>query len=648
MSALSLLEERERASGLSLSQIESFLALVEEGSMARTSRRLGLGRSSLSAHIKSLGDELNQRLFIRVQGGLAITPAGSEAYRLLRPLMVRASHCLSYFRAAGNDGPTQINAVLPNGFSGALIDQAIDRVGKAIIKESPALWVASSYGPPDAADDDALVLNFGGADLQSDASASVIKDRWVLIRSGPSKGWTTEIVPLAKLAALTIIVPKLPDAQLSVLLALAERVQARINFTTLELHEIFAEGEQNRNFCFVMPAALLNPALVTDQFECAVLEASEFDPKISITGPHAARVGRAVVKSFGRLFDRISVDRSDKADDESDRLSLKHTRSFLALFEERNMRRAAQRLCIVQPALTVQLHGLEELLGSPLFVRSHRGLEPNERAEVLYSLLAPLMTEFGAVVRSLRGAIGGRSRRLRLGLIPALDAESETAEYFADALNRWSSRHPEIIVQVLEAYSGKLLQWLSAGRTDFALIDRFVPDADMAFDLIAEDRMAVIVDSSTGLLPPGPVSLEDAAKLPLVLPSSRHGLRSILLPQLRKAGLELNPRIEVDSMAAAISLVKIGRYATILPVGAIYKSRDRRRLSIHEICEPQILRSICLVKLRNELPESATQEFIEELRIAFAHAGDFSEEPSRKLDAEAAPRLGDLRGISAR
>jgi DNA-binding transcriptional LysR family regulator len=85
---LSALEDHERVSGLSLSQIETFLALVEEGSMARASRRLGVGRSTLSAHIKSLGEEFNQRLFVRVRGGLAITPAGSEAYRLLRPLMM--------------------------------------------------------------------------------------------------------------------------------------------------------------------------------------------------------------------------------------------------------------------------------------------------------------------------------------------------------------------------------------------------------------------------------------------------------------------------------------------------------------------------------------------------------------------------------
>jgi DNA-binding transcriptional LysR family regulator len=642
---LSAIDDHERTSGLSLSQIETFLALVEEGSMARASRRLGVGRSTLSAHIKSLGDEFNQRLFVRVRGGLAITPAGSEAYRLLRPLMLRAGQSLAYFRASATSPPNPVNVLLPGSFSGALIDQAIELAGKAAIEHAPELWVSPCYGSAEHVEEGALVVDFTGrrAPSESDDPEIRIHDRWILVRSGPNSGWARDSVAWSALANLTITVPKLPEAQLGALLTVADQIEARVNITSFGLHEIFVEGVQNRDFCLVMPAGLLNPALVSEQFECAVMEESTFDPEILIKGQFCAQLAPKIAKCFSDLFSTLQCGRDDAPETEFEKLSLKYCRSFLALFEEQNVRRAAQRLCIVQPALTVQLHGLEELLGTPLFERSHRGLQPNARAETLYALLAPLMSQFGVAVRALRGAIGARSRRLRLGMIPALDAESETAEYFADALNRWSGKHPEIIVQVLEAYSGKLLQWLSAGRIDFALIDRIVPDSEMAFDLIAEDRMAVIVDSATDPLPPGPVTLEDAARLPLVLPSSRHGLRSILLPQLRKAGLELNPKIEVDSMAAAIGLVKIGRYATILPVGAIYKSSDRRRLSIHEICEPQILRSICLVKLRNELPESATQEFIEELRMAFAHAGEFTEESSRKLDVDAAPRLATVR-----
>lgn len=638
---LSTSDERERASGLSLSQIETFLALVEEGSMPRASRRLGLGRSTLSAHIKSLGDEFNQRLFVRIHGGLAITPAGLEAYRQLRPLMARAGYCMAYFHDAyASTPPKIIKVAMPAGFSGALIDQAIGVVGKSVIGRSPATWVMPAYGT-ERDDGGALVLNFGGlkSTVSAGQSSTRISDRWIVVRSSPNVGWSNEPVRLSDLADLTITVPKLPDAQLSLLLAVAEKAQARINFTSLELHEIFAEATLNQNFCFMMPAALLNPSLASQQFECAVLERSELDPGIGINGSDGEQIGAALAVQFSEMVDGLLAGAGLIEAPEPERLSLKYCRSFLALFEERNVRRAAQRLCIVQPALTVQLHGLEDLLGTPLFVRSHRGLQPNERAEALNSLLAPLMAQFSAVSRSLRAPLGGRSRRLRLGLIPALDAESETAEYFADALDRWSGKHPEIVVQVLEAYSGKLLQWLSSGRIDFALIDRIVPNPDMVFELIAEDRMAVVVDRAADMLQPGPVTLENVAKLPLVLPSSRHGLRSILLPQLRKAGLDLSPRIEVDSMAAAISLVKMGRYATILPVGAIYKSRDRRRLSIHEICEPQILRSICLAQLKNELSDGAAQDFIAELRLAFSHAGEFNDETADRADEDLAQRV---------
>ncbi|MET4385429.1 DNA-binding transcriptional LysR family regulator [Bradyrhizobium sp. F1.4.3] len=624
---MAVAELRDRASGINLSQIETFLALVEEGSVAPALKRLGLGRSSLSAHVKSLSDELAQRLVIRLQGGLAITPAGREAYRLLRPFMEHAAQCLAYFRGGDEAAPKRIEVVLPQGYAGAMFDQALVQVARSAMKRACPHWISPKYDRPDQADKNGLVIDFGDkrAGRSWPADVHVIVDRWILVRSGPNKGWSTEDVPLSELVNNTFAVPELPESQLALLLAVAEKTQARINCLSQDPQEILANGSMSRNFNFLIPAAQLNPSLVAEHFECALLEKSDFDPTIAISGEYGPAFGPGICEQYKKsLAAAIASEPSFSDNDtEPERISLKLCRSFLALYEEGNMRRASQRLCIVQPALTVQLHGLEELLDTQLFERSHRGLEPNSRADFLYGLLAPLMAEFEEAVRTLRaGAVGGRLRRLRLGLIPALDAESETAEYFANALNRWSERYPETIVQVLEAYSAKLLQWLSSGRIDFALTDRVVESPEMSFDLIAEDEMAVVVERSTQLLPPGPVTLETASRLPLVLPSSRHGLRSIIAQPLQKAGLNLNPRIEVDSMAAAISLVKIGRYATILPTGAIHKSTDRRRLSIHTIRAPRILRSICLVRMRNEMPDPAAQEFIEELRSAFSSAGE--------------------------
>ena len=616
------MEQRERLYGLTLGQVDSFLTLVEVGSPVLAARRLGLSRSTLSAHIKTLGADLNQRLFDRVPKGLGLTHAGIEAHDHLRPLMMRAGYCLAHFHSEALAPPVHINIVLPSGFPGALMDRAIARTGRAIADRQPATWMSPIYGLARQRDPGTWAFDFRagptGAALRKPNAR--IRDRWVVVRASARTGWSARALDLSALAGAEIAIPRLPQAQVAALHALAETAGARTDVTDHAVDVVLAGLSHDPHRLCMIPAALLNTGLV-HHVECSLLDESEWDPVIVVTGSFDPDVVSEIGRTFSNLLGarqpgELSIDPAPA------RLSLKHCRSFLALCEEKSVRRAAQRLCIVQPAMSVQLQGLEDLLKTSLFVRSHHGLQPNAQADKLYALLAPLTAQFGMAVRNLREP-EGRSRRLSLGMIPSVDAESEVAECFSDALDRWSSAHPDIVVQVLEAFSSKLLRWLSSGRVDFALIDRIAENPDMVFDLIAEDGMAVVADRAASMLPPGPIPLADIGTLPLVLPSGRHGLRSILARHLRKLGLDLQPRIEVDSMGAAISLVKRGRYATILPVGAIYKSRDRRRLSIHEICEPRIIRSICLARMRTNLPDAAIQAFIAELRLAFSKPGDF-------------------------
>jgi hypothetical protein len=63
-------------------------------------------------------------------------------------------------------------------------------------------------------------------------------------------------------------------------------------------------------------------------------------------------------------------------------------------------------------------------------------------------------------------------------------------------------------------------------------------------------------------------------------------------------------------------------------MGSVYKSRDRRRLSVHEIREPRIVRNICLARTRSKPCILAALQLIEELRLAFADAVDVSVSPA--------------------
>ncbi len=620
-------KDRAPRSVINLTQVNTFLTLVEEGSIARASARLGLGHSTVSAHSKLVAEEFGHNQFSRIQGGLVVSQAGLEAYGRLRAVLARAVFCIRYFREARATPPRYVSVRIPTGFPGSALDGAFNRLGRDLALTIPDICLLPHYADT-AQSEDRVVFRYGSMRPDLDA---VVRDRWVVVRAGANIGWNAGALAVEALADTRIQVPRLPGGLHASLTALSERAHAMLEWSGIGLHELLARAAQLQNFCALVPASLVNLSMVADHFECALLEQSELDPGITVATEAFPDLAEQLRCILGQLLGiealSVAATAAPAVEAEPETLSLKHCRSFLALYEEGNVRRAAQRLSIVQPALTVQLHRIEEQAGCSLFTRSYHGLRANGRADALYALIQPLIAEFNATLRHLRAAVEPVSAPVRVGLIPALDDESLMAEGFAAALDKWSRGYPDTVVQVVEGYSNTLVRWLNSGRIDLALIDRVFQDPDLTFEPIAEDSMAVVVDAASGLLRPGPVSLEQLVQLPLVLPSIRHGLRTLMAQTLREHGLPLQPRLEVDSMAGCLSLVKIARYATILPMGSVYKSRDRRRLSVHEIREPRIVRNMCLARLRSKHCSEPTLQLIEELRLAFADAVDLSIDP---------------------
>ena len=83
-------------------------------------------------------------------------------------------------------------------------------------------------------------------------------------------------------------------------------------------------------------------------------------------------------------------------------MDIRHLKAFLAVFEERNITAAAQRLCISQPTLSVTIKQLEENLGAPLFTRQPRGVDVTQEARVLYPQARRMVSEADALSRLFR------------------------------------------------------------------------------------------------------------------------------------------------------------------------------------------------------------------------------------------------------
>jgi DNA-binding transcriptional LysR family regulator len=166
---------------------------------------------------------------------------------------------------------------------------------------------------------------------------------------------------------------------------------------------------------------------------------------------------------------------------------LRLVRYFVAVAEERNITRAAERLHISQPALSTAVRQLEQQLGVQLLDRSDRVLAITPAGMVLLeegrALLAAADRAFEAV-RARDGAVVGR---LRLGLSP-------TARYGIgpELLGAAAARVPGVMLYPQEDTTGALLRDVRSGRLDLAVLF-CAPDAADGVDLEAlRDEPAVV------------------------------------------------------------------------------------------------------------------------------------------------------------
>ena len=128
-------------------------------------------------------------------------------------------------------------------------------------------------------------------------------------------------------------------------------------------------------------------------------------------------------------------------------MDIRHLKAFIAVFEERNITSAAQRLFVAQPSLSVTIRQLEEELGVELFQRKARGVEVSEQARVLYPQAQRMVAE--AETLSLRFREGREQLVLQLGI--EVDVAASQVESF---IRLASAALPRLQLALLEGCAG--------------------------------------------------------------------------------------------------------------------------------------------------------------------------------------------------
>lgn len=312
---------------------------------------------------------------------------------------------------------------------------------------------------------------------------------------------------------------------------------------------------------------------------------------------------------------------------------------FLCLAEEKNVTRAARQLNIVQPALSMQIAKLEAELGQKLFDRSAHGMTVTVAGDTLARLVTPIVRDVEYAKQEMARLNGRIAGRVSVGLIASV-AQSTMASSSATVAHKY----PDITLSACEGYTETLTDWVNSGQLDFAIINVPRKRVPLASHHIMDEEMVLACRKEAAIKVPASLRFNHLAQFDLVMPSKRHGLRMILEEHAAVAGIELKPRLEIDTLPALCDVVATTNLVTVLPTIALQQALAAGRVRAHRFSEPRISRSIASVHHPRRVVSAAASAVLDVIRhdlvAAAASAAKYIDPAAR---AAAKPRTARSR-----
>ncbi len=165
-------------------------------------------------------------------------------------------------------------------------------------------------------------------------------------------------------------------------------------------------------------------------------------------------------------------------------LDLRKLRYFVAVADKLHFGRAAEELHIAQPVLSRQIRALEHDLGTPLLTRDSHGVALTDTGRQLLTDAGPLLASADAARHRVTVAARGR-RRLMVGFRAGITV--------APAVERFATRHPDVIVDVQRIEGDDQAAMLLDGRIDIGYVRLPIDEAGLrVIPLYTEPRVAVL------------------------------------------------------------------------------------------------------------------------------------------------------------
>lgn len=240
------------------------------------------------------------------------------------------------------------------------------------------------------------------------------------------------------------------------------------------------------------------------------------------------------------------------------RIKLRHLEVFNALFEAGSVSRAAERLNLSQPAVSIALGKLEAELGFRLFHRDRGFFAPTSEALLLHDEVQMGITALGRVEQR-----AGEIREGATGRVIIATNGAMSYNFLPRLIAEFQHDFPETHVELRVHSSRRIASWVGSRQIDIGLIDAPVPVAGLDAQLFRMECVCILHRDSP-LAQRTLITPEDLHDHPVIAVTGDHSVDRQLEEVMSQAGARLRQPASSYFYAIARSMVSAGRYVSVI------------------------------------------------------------------------------------
>lgn len=284
-------------------------------------------------------------------------------------------------------------------------------------------------------------------------------------------------------------------------------------------------------------------------------------------------------------------------------ITFRQLKVFEAVARHASFTRAAEELYLTQPAVSMQVKQLEEVVGLPLFEQIGKRIYLTDAGQEMFRYsraMAQQMTDIETIISELKGVQRG-------GLVISV---TSTANYLASRLlAAFSKRHPGVTVKLDVTNRETALRQLEANEKDLVIMGQPPQELELVSEPFMENPLVVIAPPEHPLAGEQRIPVERLQQEPFVLREAGSGTRSASERFFAQQGLQLISHMEMNSNEAIKQAVQAGLGLGIVSLHTVELELETKRLIVLDVESFPILRYWYVVHRKGKRLAPVAQAF---------------------------------------